>query len=128
MSNIVLWSCRVRSCGRCISEEYLFLCTLISSAYLTINRFSPQIYSARLPRRLLDSLRATTWVKYSKYFLSLFYCCAYCKIEGRLRERIVYPDKQAERWEEEYKALQTNSERDTWIAQKIEERTAINEV
>jgi hypothetical protein len=70
-SNIVIWTSRVRTCAKCLSEKYILLCTLISSAYIPINRFSPHIFMSRYPRHLLNSIQVITFVKSSKYFLSL---------------------------------------------------------
>ena len=41
---------------------------------------------------------------------------------------MVFPRKIHERWIEEYKAFKTRLERDNWVAQRIEERNAINAV
>ena len=104
---------------------------LTSSTYITITRFSPHIYRSKYPRHLLDSIGAITFVKSSKYFLGLklyMFYCAYCWIGRTLRERIVYPCKLHDRWQEEYDAFQTSSERVDWVLQKNEERTAINAV
>ena len=40
----------------------------------------------------------------------------------------MYPRKLHERWQEEYKAFETTSERDDWVAQRVEERKAIKAV
>ena len=40
----------------------------------------------------------------------------------------MYPLRLHGRWENEYKALQTESERVDWVAQKVEERKTINAV
>ena len=39
-----------------------------------------------------------------------------------------YNQELHERWEEEYEVLQTSSERDGWVAQRVEERKTINAV
>ena len=54
--------------------------------------------------------------------------CAYCWIERTLREKVVYPDELHERWQQEYDALQSVSERADWAEQKLDERNAINAV
>ena len=41
---------------------------------------------------------------------------------------MVYPRELHERWQQEYRALQTSSERVDWVAQRVEERKAINAV
>ena len=41
---------------------------------------------------------------------------------------MVYPRELHERWQQEFKALQTSSERVDWVAQRVEERKAINAV
>lgn len=41
---------------------------------------------------------------------------------------MIYPRELHQRWEEEYRALQTMPERDDWVTQKLEERKAINAV
>jgi hypothetical protein len=131
MTNVVIWACRVRTCSKCQSEKYVIICTHISSAYIAINRFSSFIYTASFPRRLLDTIQIITLVKSSKYFLSLklyIFYCAYFGIGRVLRESFVYPLELYERWEKEYKSLQTTSERNDWVTQKVEEREAINAV
>ena len=70
-SNTVIWTARVRTCARCLSEQYVLLCTLISSVYISINRFSPHIFMLRYPRHLLDAIQVLTIVKSSKSFLDL---------------------------------------------------------
>ena len=70
-SNVVIWTSRVRSCARCLSDKYVLLCTLIQSAYITINRYSPYIYSARYGRHLLEAIGVVTPLKSSKYLFSL---------------------------------------------------------
>ena len=70
-SSTVIWTARVRTCARCLSEQYVLLCTLISSVHITINRFSSHIYMCRYPRHLLDSILVTIFVESSKYFVSL---------------------------------------------------------
>jgi hypothetical protein len=41
---------------------------------------------------------------------------------------MIIPRELHERWEEEFKALQTASERLDWVTRKVEERRAINAV
>ena len=41
---------------------------------------------------------------------------------------MVYPDELHERWQQEYDALQSVSERADWAEQKLDERNAINAV
>ena len=80
-SNIVIWTSRVRSCAKCLSQKHVFLCIFISSAYITLNSFPPQIYMTPYPRHLFDSISFKTWVKSSKHFLNLklyMFYCAYC--------------------------------------------------
>jgi len=45
-----------------------------------------------------------------------------------MREQTMYPLQLHERWEEEYRALQTTEDKAYWVAQKVEERKVINAV
>ena len=86
---------------------------------------------SRYPRHLLDSIDEISLDKSSKYFPSLklyIFYCAYYWIGNILRGEIVYPLRLHGRWQNEYRALQTESERVDWVAQMFEERKAINAV
>ena len=64
-SNIIIWNARVRTCPKCLTVKYVLLCTLISSAYIIIYRFSRRITRCRYPIRLLYSIRIITYTKSS---------------------------------------------------------------
>ena len=107
-----------------------FSVPFISSACIKINRFPSNIYGVNYPRSVLDSIRAIILTKSSKYFLNLklyMFYRTYCWI-GRYREKFVYPRELHQRWEVEYAALDTATQRTSWASQKLEERKAINAV
>lgn len=66
-TNVVYWSARVRSCGRCQPYQYVLLYTLIINRLtLIMNSFSFSVgYQTPYPRILAESTKITTMVKSS---------------------------------------------------------------
>ncbi|KAF8810052.1 hypothetical protein BYT27DRAFT_7186905 [Phlegmacium glaucopus] len=95
-TNVVIWKARVRCCSKCVSNQF--------------GSFT-SVYQTLYPRRLLEYIETTSYVKFRN---------------RGARENTIYPLQLHWRWEEEYKALQTTSDKADWVTQKIEERKSIN--